>query len=228
MNEDGVRLAKRVAAAQGCSRREAEWLITSGAVQVAGQTVTEPAHRVSEQAPLVILPQAVASSGGLTVLLHKRAGTPAAQALREAWPALAQASGLGPAPSARLQELLPLPLAAAGLSVWSDEMPVLRRLADVQRPLEGEWLLGMPLEGAEPVLAQLQALGARASLGHAREGRGQWRVVEKGADPALWQAILDARQLGGGWSLRRQRIGRLGLSPLAPGQARTRRDFEKF
>ena len=228
MNEDGVRLAKRVAAAQGCSRREAEWLITSGAVQVAGQTVTEPAHRVSEQAPLVILPQAVASSGGLTVLLHKRAGTPTAQALREAWPALVQAAGLGPAPSARLQELLPLPLAAAGLSVWSDEMPVLRRLADAQRPLEGEWLLGMPLEGAEPVLAQLQALGARASLGHAREGRGQWRVVEKGADPALWPAILDARQLGGGWSLRRQRIGRLGLSPLAPGQARTRRDFEKF
>ena len=125
-------------------------------------------------------------------------------------------------------ELLPLPLAAAGLSVWSDEMPVLRRLADAQRPLEGEWLLGMPLEGAEPVLAQLQALGARASLGHAREGRGQWRVVEKGADPARWLAILDARQLAGGWSLRRQRIGRLGLSPLAPGQARTRRDFEKF
>ena len=228
MSEDGVRLAKRVAAAQGCSRREAEWLITSGAVQVAGQTVTEPAHRVSEQAPLLILPQGMASTGGWTVLLHKSAGTPAAQALREAWPALAEASGLGPAPSPRLQELLPLPLAAAGLSVWSDEVPVQRRLADRQRPLEGEWQLGMPQDGAEPVLAQLQALGARASLGHAREGRGQWRVVEKGADPALWPGILDARQFAGGWSLRRQRIGRLGLSPLAPGQARLRLDFEKF
>ena len=66
MSQDGVRLAKRVAAVQGCSRREAEWLITSGAVQVAGQTVTEPAHRVSEQVPLQVLPQAMASTGGLT------------------------------------------------------------------------------------------------------------------------------------------------------------------
>jgi len=32
---EGVRLAKRVATQQGCSRREAEALITSGAVQVA-------------------------------------------------------------------------------------------------------------------------------------------------------------------------------------------------
>lgn len=228
MSEGGVRLAKRVAAEQGCSRREAEWLITSGAVQVAGQTVTEPAHRVSEHTPVRIEPQVAASAGALTVLLHKRAGTAAAQALREAWPSLAPALGLGPAPPARLQELLPLPLAAAGLSVWSDEAPVLRRLADRQRPLETEWLLGLPLEGAEPVLARLHALGARTSLGHAREGRGQWRLVDKGADPSAWLAVLDAGQAAGAWSLRRQRIGRLGLSPLAPGQARARLDFEKF
>ena len=228
MNDAGVRLAKRVAAAQGCSRREAEWLITSGAVQVAGQTITEPAHRVAEQTPLQIQPQLAASAGALTVLLHKPAGASAAQALSAAWPALAAASGLGPAPPTRLLEQLPLPLAASGLSVWTDEAPVLRRLADRQRPLETEWLLGLPLAGAEAVLGQLHALGARASLGHAREGRGQWRLVAKGADPHAWLAVLDARQGQGDWQLRRQRIGRLGLSPLAPGQARARLDFEKF
>ena len=228
MSEGGVRLAKRVAAEQACSRREAEWLITSGAVQVAGHTVTEPAHRVGEHTPVHIQPQRAASAGALTVLLHKPAGTPAAQALREAWPALAAASALGPVPPARLQEQLALPQAAAGLSVWSDEWPVLRRLADLQRPLETEWLLGLPLEGAEAVLRPLQALGARASLGHAREGLGQWRLVAKGADPRAWLAVLDARQVQGGWQLRRQRIGRLGLSPLGPGQARARLDFEKF
>ena len=229
MNEDGVRLAKRVAADQGCSRREAEWLITSGAVQVAGQTITEPAHRVSEQSLVHVHPQLAASAGALTVLLHKPAGTPAAQALRQAWPQLATVSGLGSTPPARLQEQLPLPLAAAGLSIWTDEAPVLRRLADRQRPLETEWQLGLPLAGAEAVLGQLHALGARASLGHARDGRGQWRLVAKGADPTAWLAVLDAHQgPEGGWQLRRQRIGRLGLSPLAPGQARIRLDFEKF
>jgi len=228
VNEAGVRLAKRVAALQGCSRREAEWLITSGAVQVAGQTVTEPAHRVSEQSPIHVQPQLAASAGALTVLLYKPAGKAAAQALREAWPQLATAGGLGSTPPARLQEQLPLPMAASGLSVWSDEGPVLHRLADRQRPLETEWQLGLPLEGAEAVLSRLHTLGARASLGHAREGRGQWRLVAKGADPHAWLAVLDAGQAVGAWSLRRQRIGRLGLSPLAPGQARCRLDFEKF
>jgi hypothetical protein len=40
--------------------------------------------------------------------------------------------------------------------------------------------------------------------------------------------FLDASQFSGAWTLRRQRIGRMGLSPLAPGQARLRLDFEKF
>ena len=43
---DGERLSKRVAAAQTCSRREAEALIFAGAVQVNGQVVTDPARRV--------------------------------------------------------------------------------------------------------------------------------------------------------------------------------------
>ena len=41
-SEEGIRLAKRVAADQNCSRREAEALIVAGGVKVDGQVVTDP------------------------------------------------------------------------------------------------------------------------------------------------------------------------------------------
>lgn len=219
---EGIRLAKRVAALQGCSRREAEELIAAGAVQVTGQTVTDPARRVSPHTAV----QVVDSAGAVpqTVLLYKPAGVTASAALREAWAGL----GAGSAPSLRLKELLPLPLAASGLSVWSDESPMVRRLLDRERPLESEWLLTLPVAAANPIIGALQAGGLRASLGSEREGVGQWRLVDKGDRGAELADFLDRGQVSGGWTLRRQRIGRMGLSPLAIGQARLRLDFEKF
>jgi 23S rRNA pseudouridine2604 synthase len=221
MSEEGVRLAKRVAASQVCSRREAEELIKAGAVQVDGQVVTDPARRVLEAARVQVL--APTGVGALTVLLHKPAGVKAPEALRAAWPAL----GLEGAPSAALVEQLPLPPGASGLSVWSGERPVLRRLQDRQRPLELEWLLTLPMT-AEAVVAELKAAGVRASLGHERDGVGQWRLVDKGDRGQALVDFLDGGQFKGLWTLRRQRIGRMGLSPLAAGQARVRQDFEKF
>ena len=222
MNEEGIRLAKRVAAQQGCSRREAEALITSGAVQVAGDVVTDPARRVAESQPVQV--NAGPVGGAMTVLLHKPAGMTAAEALRQAWPALA----LGPVPPAGLKECLPLPEQASGLSVWSDERPVLRRLLDRERPLETEWLLSMPVADAQAVIGPLQAGGVRASLGHERDGLGQWRLVDKGDRGPQLVDFLDAGQVAGVWALRRQRVGRQGLAPLSVGQARLRQDFEKF
>ena len=112
MSEEGVRLAKRVAAQQVCSRREAEELIAAGAVQVDGQVVTDPARRVMEGSRVQVL--APTGVGALTVLLHKPEGLKAMDALRAAWPAL----GLGAVPSMALVEQLPLPPGASGLSVW--------------------------------------------------------------------------------------------------------------
>lgn len=222
MNEEGVRLAKRVAAMQGCSRRAAEELIASGAVQVAGEVVTDPARRVAENQSVQVSDGPL--TGAVTVLLHKPAGVAAAEALRQAWSSLA----LGPLPPAGLKEWMLLPEQVAGLSVWSDEKPVVRRLLDRERPLETEWLLSLPMAAVESVIAPLRAGGVRASLGHEREGLGQWRLVDKGDRGAEMVDFLDSNQFSGAWSLRRQRIGRQGLSPLALGQARLRLDFEKF
>lgn len=220
--DEGLRLAKRVAALQGCSRREAEALIAAGAVRVAGEVVTDPARRVAD--PLSVQVSESTVTGAMTVLLHKPAGMVAGQALRQAWSALARS----PVPPAGLKEWLPLPEQASGLSVWSDERPVVRRLQDRERPLEIEWLLSMPMVGAGPVIASLKAGGVRVSLGHERDGEGQWRLVDKADRGQQLVDFLDAGQFAGVWRLRRQRIGRQGLSPLPAGQARLRLDFEKF
>ena len=53
-SEEGIRLAKRVAAEQNCSRREAEALIVAGGVQVAGKVVTDPARRVREEQTVLV------------------------------------------------------------------------------------------------------------------------------------------------------------------------------
>ena len=219
---DGVRLAKRVAAQQGCSRSQAEALIAAGVVQVDGAVVTDPGRRVAEGAQLQV--SDLAPVGALTVLLYKPAGMTAAEALQQAWASLGQ----GPAPLASLQELLALPKPASGLCVWSNERPVVRRLLDHERPAETEWLLSMPLVAGPAVVPALQAGGVRASLGHERGGVGQWRLVDKDNRGQAMADFLDGSQFSGGWSLRRQRIGRLGLSPLSVGQARLRLDFEKF
>lgn len=223
MSDEGVRLAKRVAAQQACSRSQAEALIAAGAVQVAGQTVTDPARRVHADQAVQVSAWPAATHAGGTVVLHKPAGVSAAQALQAAWAGL----GAGPQPSRQLRECWPLPEAASGLSVWSDAPSVLRRLADHERPLEVEWLLRLPLAASSAALASLQAQGARLSLSHERGGLGHWRLVGKGLAAAEWPTNLDAGQFpGAAW--RRQRLGRLGLAPLVAGQARWLRASEKF
>lgn len=219
---EGIRLAKRVASLQGCSRSQAEALIAAGAVLVAGVVVTDPARRVADNVSLRVNPEV--ALGPATVLLHKPAGPTATEALRQSWGTL----GRGPLPPRGLLELLPLPRQAAGLSVWTDERPVARRLLDRDRPPETEWLLSMPLAAAKAIIGPLEAGGMRTSLGHERDGVGQWRLVDKGDRGQALVEFLDAGQFTGGWTLRRQRVGRLGLAPLAAGQARLRGDFEKF
>lgn len=216
----GLRLVKCVMAQTGGSRRAAEQWIQAGRVRLDGQLVTDPARRVRQET-LVIDTAIPSLPARLTVLLHKPVDRQARQALQQSWPSL----GLGPCMPADLQECMPLPDGTQGLSVWSSDPGVIRRLHDRQRPLEQEWLLSMPVDQAEGHVSALRQAGWRVSLGHAREGQGQWRVAGKalaGATPLTvpmrWSAAV--------W--RRQRIGRVGLSPLLSAQVRLAQAFEKF
>jgi 23S rRNA pseudouridine2604 synthase len=73
-SEEGIRLAKRVAAEQSCSRSEAEALIVAGGVQVAGKVVTDPARRVRpEQSVQVNRLVSMAALAPMTLVLFKPA-----------------------------------------------------------------------------------------------------------------------------------------------------------
>lgn len=72
---DSVRLAKRLAAEQSCSRGDAERYIEGGWVAVDGQVVEEPGLRVRPDQAVRLLPGArLEEMRPVTVLVHKPAG----------------------------------------------------------------------------------------------------------------------------------------------------------
>jgi len=248
---DGAeRLARRVAALRGCSRAEAERLILAGRVRVDGVVQDQPPTRVTpaqaisvdEGAPL----QAI---GPVTLLWHLPAGTalpastflPDAQA--DAWlapPACAGGGigGFGPTPVRahrhRQQPLLRLAPGESGLQVFTQVPAVARRLDDARVPLEAEWfvdLSGEPVDRAA-VLASMAAplafdgrplLPARASWASDR----RLRVVVRGAVPGQVSHLVARAGLAVA-AVHRQRLGRIGLGPLAPGQWRYVAANERF
>ena len=124
-SEEGIRLAKRVAAEQNCSRREAEALIVAGGVQVGGKVVTDPARRVrEEQTVLVNRLVSMAALAPMTLVLFK----PAQRVANLAW--LQDTLGLkapqpglwGPERLAKMQMPLPLAKPASGMCIFTDDV----------------------------------------------------------------------------------------------------------
>jgi len=241
---DAVRLAKRVAADLACSRAEAERLIASGVVQVDGAVVDQPQARVlASQSVSVGDAPALASSDPLSVLWFKPAGValPAARAPGVAWlraalphacvaPAQAARSApvfhaLGP----RWELLAPVNPADSGLVVLSQHPTLLRHVAERAAVLEEEWLLDVA--GASDATHKAQAIRSlQEPLSHDGRplpvARASWqsdtriRLAIKGG--VAGQAAFLAQRAGlSVAALRRQRLGRLSLSGLQPGQWRT-------
>lgn len=228
-SEEGIRLAKRVAADQHCSRREAEALIVAGGVQVAGKVVTDPARRVRpEHSVNVNRRVSMAALAPMTLLLFK----PADRVANLAW--LQDTVGLkAPQPGIwgheRLAKMeMPLPLAkpASGLCIFTDDVGVLRHLEDRRSPMEEEWMATLQGNAPETLVKALNGPGIRASINRQTEAVTVLRIAGKdidGLDLGRWLdgqcPLLD---------LRRQRVGRLSLAPLEPGQWRQLEGYERF
>jgi 23S rRNA pseudouridine2604 synthase len=228
-SEEGIRLAKRVAAEQNCSRREAEALIMAGGVQVASQVVTDPARRVqAEQAVRVNRLVSMAALAPMTLVLFK----PAHQVANLAW--LQDTAGIKAAQpgmwgAERLTKMqMPLPLAkpTSGLCVFTDDMGMLRHLEDRRSPMEQEWMATLNGSVPESLIKSLNGPGIRASINRQTDTMTVLRVAGKDIDGLELGRWLDTQcPLQ---ELRRQRVGSIGLAPLTAGQWRQLQSRESF
>lgn len=227
---EGVRLAKRVAALGGWSRRDAELLIDNGVVRVDGTVAVQPQMRVRPEQrveieknarPLPVPP--------VTLLLHKPSGVeldlaaPLAGAQRSA----ADRSGLRPLPKHLVDQHCVAPLGArdSGLVVFTQVHGIERKLTEDAALLEHE--LQVEVDG-EATPEALQAMRpARVSIGSQREGRTVLRFAIKGPQPGQ-VSHLCARAGLQVLGARRLRLGRVALAGLAPGEWRYLRSDEKF
>lgn len=227
---DGVRLAKRVAALAGCSRRDAELLIDNGVVRVDGTVALAPQMRVLPTQRVEIEKNARPTPvPPVTVVLHKPAGVdidPAAP-LAGARRSDTDRSGLRPLPRhlLDLRCVAPLGRRDSGLVVFTQVQGIERKLVEDAGILEHE--LQVEVQGDVMPEALQGMRPARVSVGSQREGRTVLRVAIKGPQPGQVSAMCERAGLQV-LGVRRIRLGRVPLAGMAPGEWRYLHPDERF
>ncbi len=234
----GERLAKRVAQLRGCSRSEAERLVTGGWVRVDGVVVDDPARRVNQQTVSVDAEADLQALAPVTLLWHKPVGL-ALVADQPLQGLLNPDQALRPWHVRHLRCASPMPAASSGLAVFAQSPGVLRHLREEGPWLEHEWMLDLAGRLSAQALAALQARpdllalpggrGPRLKLSISSQGeRGtRLRLAVQGHDPLRlpeWLASAGVRAL----AMHRIRLGRVALGPLGASAWRTLGSHEKF
>ena len=238
-----IRLAKRLAAQQGISRSAAEEYIAGGWVEVDGKVVEEPAFRVSDNQRVTLRQNAVAEPAQMvTLLLHKPSGYDA------------NLDGQKPAiklitPENRVaddhsgfnflkrhlngqQVLCQLGYLSSGLQVYSQDYRVQRKLGKELAHVEQEYFIDVEGEIAEHGLKRL-------NHGLVHEGEAlppckvSWqsdhrlRFALKNPQPGQieWMCEQVGLQVT---AMKLQRLGRISVAGLQPGQWRYLYPDERF
>ena len=228
-----VRLSKRLIELIACSRREAELYITGGWVSVDGKVVEEPQFMVSEQT-VELHPDATASPvEAATLLFHQPPATPFdfTQLCADTH-APDDTSGITELKQHffRLTPCLPLERNASGLSVYTQDWRITRKLQD--ETAEQEYIV----EVAGTLLPdglKLLNHGLRFNGKPLPPAKVSWqnetrlRFALKGVIPGQ---IAHACQAAGltVLSLKRIRIGRVSMAKLQPGHWRYLMTHERF
>jgi 23S rRNA pseudouridine2604 synthase len=236
MNEEGIRLAKRVADIVPCSRGEAERYIAGGWVTVDGAVAEDPATRVTPAQAVALLPGAEpVEPAPVTILLHKPAGVDAAGAL-----ALIAPETLAAAPNARflrrhlsrLTVVTPLEPEASGLLVLSQDWRVTRKLVEDGARIEQEYVAEVTGAIADDGLSRLNGsmrVQGRATVPLKASWQSEARLRLAGKDVRPGQVAAMCAEVGlTVKSLRRLRIGRVALGQLPTGRWRYLHETERF
>jgi 23S rRNA pseudouridine2604 synthase len=233
--DEGIRLAKRVAALAGVSRREAELLIENGAVRVDGVPTLLPQSRVQAHQQVEIAagakPEPIVP---VTMLLYKPAGMPTDNAHKllvaanHHEPERAGQRFL-PAHVKGQHCMTPLETGASGLVAYTQEFRIERKLQEDAGILEHEVMVDVAGTVAPEVLARFERSPARVSIGRQAEDGQQTglRFALKGARPGQIAHLCDQMGLTI-VAMRRIRIGRVPLAGLQPGQWRYLAPHERF
>ena len=243
-NDNGVRLSKRLAQQLQCSRTEAELYIENGAVLVDGTVVEHPGARVLPAQSVTLAegakPEPVPP---VTLLLHKPAGySVQAGGKRSALDLLTPQNwhqGDTPAPIRMLQKhfqhlecLEPIPVPASGLTVFTQDRRVARKLTEDALYIEQECIAhvqgSLDEEGLERLCNGTSIAGKRLpKIKVSWQSENHLRFALKGIFPEE----IDAMCRGVGLKLiglKRLRMGRISMAKLEEGQWRYVMPWERF
>jgi 23S rRNA pseudouridine2604 synthase len=245
---ESVRLSKRLAEQQSCSRREAELYIEAGHVQVDGKVVLVPGTHIGPDQEVRLAPGAKAEAiPPVTLLLHKPAGYTQGEAygrVPSAHSLLTEANLAEydtPAPVRVLSRhfddqvaFLPIPVPASGLVIYTQDPRIARKLQEDAYALEQECVVGVKGQIVEGGLQRLCKGGIimdrHQPLPPAKvswQNETHLRFAIKGFWPdkiAEMCAEVGLEVV----SLRRLRVGRVSMAKLPEGQWRYLLPWEKF
>ncbi|MBI5891750.1 MAG: rRNA pseudouridine synthase [Nitrosomonadales bacterium] len=236
---DPIRLAKRLAELIHCSRREAELYIAGDWVMVDGQVVDEPQFMVAEQKVELHPDATLVPVEPVTLLFHQPPDVEMnADAIKRLFCAETRAaddhSGIRLLKQhfLHLTQCTPLELHAGGMTVFTQDFRVTRKLTDDAATIEQEYVV--------QVAGELIADGLKL-LNHGLSYNGKplppvkvsWqnethlRFALKGVKPGQVAHMCKAVGLQV-ISMKRLRIGRVSMSKLPVGQWRYLMPYEKF
>ena len=243
--DEPPRLAKRVAAMTGCSRRQADEWIENGWVSVDGKVVTTLGSRVHPNARVEIKDEASDHrSESVTIVLNKPAdvdgetnagiANPLLQLIRsdKRWAEDGSAYTFKATHLRGLKQAGKLDAAASGMVVLTQEGSVARRITGDETRLEREYLVRVDGELSPEGLA---LLGYGLELDSVKLKRAQvsWQNEQQLRfvlhENRKQQIVRMCEQVGlRVLAVKRIRIGSVSLGKLPPGQWRYLRDDERF
>ncbi|MFA5825339.1 MAG: rRNA pseudouridine synthase [Gallionellaceae bacterium] len=232
---DPVRLTKRLAELLPCSRREAELYIAGGWVMVDGQVVEEPQFMVAQQKVELHPEASLTPLEPVTILFHQPPDvdfTP--QLICAGTRAADDHSGIRMLKQhfIRLTQCSPLEKNAGGLSVFTQDFRVSRKLSDDAATIEQEYVVEVAGELPEEKLKLLNhGLSFNGKvlppIKVSWQNETRLRFALKGVQPgqiAFMCKSVGLQVLG----MKRLRIGRVSMGKLQVGQWRYLLGYERF